>query len=167
MNIIKAEFVRFSEVSLFDTLGSIGVYLIWDSKSGKTPSYIGRNSILNLLVESDNQLVPPLDGYIAILGHEYDQKAKRHKEDAEMLEAALLWIAKETRRLPRNNIKDARLGVIGKWFSDHGGVKFYLYGYDPFSSPHSPKEIKGEKRMVKIVTGGKDDASIEYNWNKL
>src|ERR1035437_3819060 len=162
MHSVKTSFIRFSEISLFDTLGSIGTYVIWDQDSENIPCYIGQGAILNRLNSHNIRFSPPLDGYIAIFGHDDEKNAQKHKFDAELLEAALLIIAKQTQRLSKNNIQDARIGIIEKPFKNHGTIKFFLDGFDPFSPPNAPIKISEAKRIISIISRNSDEIGIDH-----
>jgi hypothetical protein len=167
MHSIKIDFVRFSDLSLFDVLGSIGTYIIWDQDSDYIPCYIGQGSIVNRLNSHNNRFTPPLNGYIALFGHDDDKDATSFKLDAELLESALLGIAKQTQRLSKNNIQDARLGIIAKLFDKHGKIKFTLGGYDPFAPPSTSGMISQAKRIISITPLNACEFEIEHGWRKL
>jgi hypothetical protein len=167
MHSIKTEFIRFSDISLFDSLGSIGTYVIWDQDSDNIPCYIGQGSIVNRLNSHNSRFTAPLNGYIALFGHDDDKNAAAFKLNAELLESALLEIAKQTQRLSKNNVQDARVGIVAKLFDKHGKIKFTLGGHDPFSPPTTSRMITPTKRIISIFPANSHEVEIEHGWQKL
>ena len=167
MHSVKVDFIRFLDISLFDALGSIGTYVIWDQNSDYIPCYIGQGSIVNRLNSHNTRFTPPLNGYIAVFGHDDDKHASAFKLDAELLESALLEIAKQTQRLSTNNIQDARVGIVAKLFDKHGKIKFTLGGHDPFSPPTTSRIITPKKRIISITPVNSHEFEIEHGWQKL
>jgi len=169
MHAFQAEFVRFSEATMHQVLGAIGVYVIWDSKADNIPTYIGEGEILSRFVISHNAAFnPPLDGYITITGYK-DQKVaevKDAKEHAQILEAMILWIAEDTGRLPSVNRKQSGMTAVAKKLRKEDLLRVTLSGYDFFLNPARSKKLDGDKKIIKIHDEG-DGFLIEHKWRRL
>ena len=166
MYVVEGEFEKFTKVSIFDMIGAIGVYVIWDSRSTKKPRYVGQGYLLDRLSKHNDKFYPPLDGYISIIGYD-DKDRTKWKHKAELLEMALLWISEDTGRKSKANKQPARTGIMNNIFEEHGVIKFKIDGYDPFSHPQSSRNLSSEKKIIKIRPKGKEEVDIEHSWRWL
>ena len=167
MYVVRGAFEKFDEVTLHQTIGSIGVYVIWDDKSDLIPKYIGQGSILKRLCDHNLKFKPPLHGYISILGYEDDKKKNTWKAEAELMEAALLWVAEETGRISKENRQPARVGIIDKYFNEHGVIRVSLKDYDPFSPPKASRKLTTDKKIISLRPIGEEEVFIEHSWRRL
>lgn len=165
---IKAKFSRFTEVSLYECVGTIGVYVVWDAKSYKNciPTYIGKGNLFNRLESHHSKFQPPLDGYVSVLGDVGDRKADH---DAELLEGMLLWIADKKRRLSKKNRQGARLKKLKNKLKQHRLVRCNLSrsGDDPFCSPRVPHKISEDKKYIRVFIDTDGELQMEHGWRKL
>jgi hypothetical protein len=163
---IESEFERIDHITLYDMIGSIGVYVIWDARSTKKPRYIGQGYLLDRLSKHNDIFYPPLNGYVSIVG--YDGKdSNKYKHQAELLEAALLWVADETSRISKSNKQQARTGLMDNLFEKHGVIRYKLTGYDPFRHPKSAGFIGEDKTIISVRPRGKYEIDIEHKWRWL
>jgi len=169
MHTFQAEFIRFTEATMHQVLGAIGVYVIWDSKADNIPTYIGEGEILSRFVISHNAAFkPPLDGYIAITGYKEQKVAEVRdaKEHAQILEAMILWIADQTGRLPSVNRKQSGMAAVAKKLGKENLLRVSLSGYDFFVHPARSKNLDGDKKIIRIHDVG-DGFLIEHKWRRL
>lgn len=160
----KVEIQRFRDVSLYDCVGIIGVYIVWDENSDIIPTYIGKGNLFSRLGSHHLRFKPPLDGYIAIFGEVGDRKADHH---AEMLEGMLLFAADETKRLSKNNRQRARLAKIKKQLKEHNIVRAQITGYDPFSPPRFRRPLSDDKKYIRAFVGDNGLLEIEHKFQCL
>jgi hypothetical protein len=161
---INAAFERFRDVNLYQCVGTIGVYVVWDDASEQSPTYIGKGNLFNRLESHHSKFEPPLDGHVAILGELGDRKADH---DAEILEGMLLWVAEQTGRLPENNRQRARLAKIKEKLKKHRLVRARLRGRDPFGPPHTRQLVSGDKKFIRVFLGKDGMPDIEHSWRRL
>jgi len=111
---IDVNFVKLSEIRL-DWLaeGLVGVYVLYSGYSRCNPTYIGEGVILDRfyahLHNKEMFLTKPISGVMAITG---DKLRKYWKEEAQIVEWALLNIAFETNRFPTRNIKPGNSRIV-------------------------------------------------------
>lgn len=160
----RVEIQRFRNVSLYELVGIIGVYVVWDEHSDIIPTYIGKGNIISRLDSHYLRFKPPLDGYVAIFGEVGDRKADHH---AEMLEGMLLFAADETNRLSKNNRQRARLAKIKKQLKKHTTVRAQITGYDPFSPPRFCRPLSDDKKYIRAFVGDNGSLEIEHKFQCL
>ena len=158
----KVEFQRFRDVTLYECIGLIGVYVVWDQNSDLIPTYIGKGNLFARLDKHHLRFKSPLDGYIAIFGE--DQDADHH---AEMLEGMLLFAADETNRLSKNNRQRGRLAKIKKQLKRHNIVRAQITGHDPFSHPRSCRPLSDDKKYIRAFVRDNESLEIEHPWHCL
>jgi len=95
-----------------------------------------------------------------VLDEKHSQSVKR---DIQIVEAVLLWIAKDTDRLPGQNAKGGNFSRLSALFANHGVVKVYVDGYDPLQDPATGKRLKS-KKTAKIWIADDGDFELEDDW---
>lgn len=160
MHIIDIHFEKMTYMPITYVLGSIGVYVIWDSQAKARPSYIGEGNILKRLVEHNNRFARPLDGYVALLDISPWQRAKA---DAEIVEALLLEIASATDRSPSVNVAWGKLRRVEGIFERHGTLRVNVRGFDPFIHPATARPLVATKRIT-VRPDNDGDMLCEHNW---
>lgn len=142
---IKMEFKK--KFSFYDTLNSIGVYIIWDTETDTAPTYIG-NGRLNGRLPAHISKLKLTESYICYAGLIYTDGSKREnkyaKIEAEIVEALLLKVASEIDRWPRKNTNEGNMRSVEKKVDEHGLVRVTIRGYDPLTGRRlsSSKYIK-------------------------
>src|SRR6185503_19364384 len=116
MHLLKASFATFQKVTLYQCIGCLGVYFIWDNEAQLIPTYIGAGNILDRVKNHHARFKRPLDGYIAFLGKVGDKEAMHH---AEVLEGMLLEVARCTNRLPTENRQLGRTAKTRVLLNEH------------------------------------------------
>lgn len=164
VNVGKVKFHKFSEISLYDCVGTIGVYVVWDDKSRLIPTYIGKGKLFDRLASHHLKFRPPLDGYVAIFGEIGEIRADQL---AEMLEAMLLLAADETNRLSENNKQGGRLAKIKEYLKRHNLVRALITGYDPFSPPRCARYLPDNKKFLRAFIGENGSVEIEHRFQCL
>lgn len=160
----KFQFQRFRDVSLYECVGIIGVYVVWDQNSDLIPTYIGKGNLFDRLDSHHSKFKSPLDGYIAISGEVGDRKADQH---AEMFEAMLLFAADATNRLSKNNRQGGRLAKIKEQLRQHTIVRALITGYDPFSPPRFRRILSDNKKYFRAFVGDNGSLKIEHKFQCL
>jgi len=158
---ITVSFVRFEDVYFSNVLNSNGVYVIWDSQARAKPSYIGEGDLLSRLAQHDDLFAKPVKGYIALFG---PTGKKSEEKNAEMVEALLLEVARETNRWPIHNGRAGDMNLVRNVSRSYGLVKISLKGCDPFGPPTAPRYIAKSKHIwFELDVSGKDD--LDHDWN--
>jgi hypothetical protein len=158
---VTVHFERFNEVSFGDVLCATGVYVIWDSQARAKPSYIGKGDILSRLSSHDEKFASPVKGYIALIGN---SGRKVESREAEIVEALLLEVARDTDRWPRHNDKSGAVSLLRRIAERKNQVRVTIKGCDPFGPPHLPRHLVGSKNIwFWLDEFGK--GKIDHNWN--
>lgn len=127
MKRIDAEFMKLGEATLDQVLNYYCVYVIWDSQAKKRATYIGYSLNGGQRLGQHEWLASPINGYIAF----FDTK-----EEAKCVEAWLIDSGNHLDRLQEHN-EVSPFSILNKMFKQHGKIKIYLKGYNPFSHPSS------------------------------
>jgi hypothetical protein len=149
---IRADFRRFTAVTLQELIGAVGVYVLWSSHSCVKPTDIGEGELLTRINAKSKVLARPLDGVLAILNH---------KVEAEITEAILLDIAEEVGKRPPRNRASGKWASIEGVFESHGKIKLYVSGKDPLKHPTAP--ILREPKLVELIDQD-DSIDIIHPW---
>jgi hypothetical protein len=151
---IRADFRRFSEVTLQELIRAVGVYVLWSSHSSVRPTNIGEGELLTRINSKSGELAQPLDGVLAILNH---------KVEAEIAEAVLLHIAEDVGRRPPRNRASGKWASIGAVFEYHGKIKLCVSGKDPLKHPAAPL-LRGPNFAELIKRG--DSVDVVHSWRR-
>lgn len=146
MEIVRADFARLDDVPLSELLGVVGVYVIWDARAVARPTYIGEGTILERIGQHASRFSCPFDGYLALLG---DWSAAKTKRQAEILEAVLLAVAKDTDRWPTQNKAFGKTHGIDRVFRSHGTLRINVTGFDPLLIP-GPASRLGRPKVATV-----------------
>lgn len=160
MKIIKAHFMRMSQVLVNELPKTVGAYVIWSGKAVARPTYIGEGVILSRLAEHAKKFALPWEGVVAILG---DGSRKQHKTDAEVVEALLLFCAEEVDRYPTRNTAVGKRAKAERVFKKHGVLRIRVTGQDPLLEPERPP-MKGKKVIVMRRDGARH-FGVKVPWN--
>lgn len=158
MKVINVKFVRLRDVTLDRLPQSVGIYVLWSGKSVVRPAYMGEGIVLKRLANHSDILSQPLEGVIAILGDD----SPKTKRDAEMVEAVLLWIAREVDRLPTKNYNEGKWSRVKKVFRGHGTLRINITGFDPLLDPRKPAMNK--KKTISLSLDSDGDTVIDHPW---
>jgi hypothetical protein len=161
MEIINIRFERLSRIPVSELLGRTGTYVIWDSQAKTAPTYIGEGNVLSRLVSHLDRFVKPIDGYVACQNGNSRQQEKSY---AEIVEAVLIEVARETDRRPRINVASGKLRALDSIYQSHGVVRVNVRGYDPFAPPRAARRLS-TARVVTLRKHGTD--LIEHDWRRL
>jgi hypothetical protein len=126
---IDATFRPLKEVSLQETVGAIGVYVLWNRAADVRPSYLGQGVLLERIIASTKEFGTNLEGYIAIM-----QKGgeSRRKTDAQILEHTLLVAAKRIDQFPTRNQLSGNLAALFKrGAAGHEMIRVNVRGHHP------------------------------------
>lgn len=154
MKSYEVEFQPFVDLSLYQALGKVGCYVVWDNKSEKCATYIGSGELLERVRKHsyDPKFEKPLNGYAAILPD---------KDTANMVEALLIDIGWEKVRGASHNRKMGPWSTLERHCLDHKILKFYVTGYDPFVCPSSKRALR-ERKKIEVFH---DPDSGEVHWD--
>jgi hypothetical protein len=163
VEVIRAEFLRLTEMPAIGLFGLTGAYVIWDSRARGRPSYVGEGVLLTRLAEhaSSARFATPLDGYVAITGRRDSARAKR---DAEILEAVLLKVADHTDRLPTQNLAPGKLKSLDRLLRRHPTVRIRIQGFDPLGIPQQARPLARAKTAHCRYLHEERAVEIDHNW---
>ena len=164
MHKVEARFERIRDIHLGNLFGAVGVYVLWEDKEDLVPLYIGQGEILKRLGQHAEWCKPPADGYIAVLG---DFSEKGVKEEAEMVEAALLAVCEATSRDPDENRNRGNHNHFRKLLRKHNMIRVSIKGWDPLRNPAQPNKLSGA-RKAKVELDNDDEPFVtKHDWRKL
>ena len=165
MRTIKIEFRKFGDIHLSDLIGAVGVYVIWDSRAKKKPTYIGEGNILKRLTDhtqrDSRKFASPWDGYIAIIE---GSTRNVHKTETEIIERLLLEVADETDRWPSSNYHPGSSKSVLHYCRDEK-LRVAISGYDPLIAPRISKKLSRPKE-IKIWSNNraKNEFDFDHDW---
>src|SRR3989344_8588525 len=137
MKPIKAEFINFDEATIQYLHKAIGVYVIWSSSNARHPKYIGRGKLLQRLADSEKRCPSTWEGTVCVLGYGADSAAEK---EACIVENALLMIADQTNRFPKDNSHSAiECKSAIRTILTHNQVRINFAGRNPLYPPNRPK----------------------------
>jgi hypothetical protein len=155
--VIGARFERFEHVSLLDAARETGVYVLWKPNQMKRPVRVGESgkepggllSRLGLHVKKHGF---GLDGVLAVVNG---------KEDARLVEGALLWCADEIGIRPPENV-NMNEKTLREACLEWNKVRVRIAGQDPLRPPSS-QPMTGEK----VIEFELDDDALVFTcpWN--
>jgi len=165
MRCIDIEFRRADQWGLVELMDQIGVYSIWSGNADVRPSYIGEGYILHRIVnehhsDSNKASRNTFDGAIGILG---EKRAKIPKQEAEIVEALLLYVAREIDRYPTHNRSFGKHSRIERVLANHATLRVAVRGLDPLRQPESAP-ITG-KKLITIGWRRNGEIFVEHDWN--
>lgn len=160
METVHCQFERLRDCYPEELLHAYGVYVLWSGKSRARPSYIGEGDIWARLEQHRRRFPRPIDGYVAVFGDEYRATTKR---DIQIVESVLLAIGEAKDRFPRHNRKRGNIAALDPLFNNHGVVKVFFGGWDPFLEPGTGAPLKS-KRIVSLSEEGDGYIRIEHSW---
>ena len=145
MHIIRAEFRRLNEVSLFDAYDELGVYVLWNGHGQVRPSYIGEGEVMKRFAAhlAAPWARPPLDGVIWINPHGTHHEAKM---ECELIECALLALADDVDRDPIHNKSRGRPVALRRVLDRFGGrrVRVNRHGLRPTLSARELADARNQ-----------------------
>jgi len=154
MRSVSATFHRFDRVSLWNVLQNTGVYVLWTEQGRRGPSYIGEGDLVNRLGSHSHSAKGPIDGVVALT---------EDKEEARLVEAALLWCADEMGVRPRGQIK-----IGQKTLKDCCGecslLKVHIRGQDPMRAPSSP--VMTGTKTIEFELDEDGELLFSMPWNR-
>lgn len=155
---LKIHFERFDDVLLYRLVGSLGVYVIWDSQAQARPTYVGEGEILKRLTSHATRFATPWNGYVAILS---GTTPRILKAEARAVEYLLLRVALETDRSPAGN-SHAGAARIVRSFAQDGLFKVRVTGFDPLLPPRESRPLQ----RPKVISVRSEDKGllIEHDW---
>lgn len=163
MYTLQAAFRPFNQIHIADLFGQTGVYVFWDAHARAKPTYIGEGNVLKRFgdhsVRELRRFARPLDGYVCLIG---DRARRMHKEDACMLEYALLRVAAHTDRSPNVNVHSGNEAALRACLRADRTVRIAVTGYDPFCHPRSARPLRQRKEIKSWLDG--DEVVIEHDW---
>jgi len=162
MHSIHCHFQRIPDVLAVDLLDNWGVYVLWDGKSVARPAYIGEGSIWQRFLEHREWTSRPFDGYVAGFDERF---TKSLKQDMQIVEAALLWIADETDRLPAQNARGGNMIHLEGLFKIHGVVKIFIDGFDPLQDPATARTLS-RKKSIRLSVSSDGTLEMEDDWRR-
>lgn len=190
MEILKLNCRRFDEVNLYDLLNDSikGVYIIWDGRSQKKPTYIGQGDLMNRLYahrdEKDKytkmkKFAKPIDGYVIdiienrkkykdidITKYNSEIKGKTLEQNAKLVEFVMLYLADQNGFTTTKNISKGIFNALEKKFlKNNRTLKIHISGYNPFINVNNLKQLKEEIIIkFKII---KNKIYLDGNYRKL
>jgi hypothetical protein len=159
---IPLAFRLLSEVSVLDSLGQAGVYVIWDASCASRPAYIGQGLWLQRLLSHSRspKFAPPLGGYIALTGRHMGSRKGRPRlrppalsdhvsagamylpsDLATMAEWALIQWASTRGIPPRHNQLAGELPRLREMVRAFGEARFHVLDLDPLIDPSAPRKL--------------------------
>ncbi len=151
---IRADFRRFSDVTLQELIRAVGVYVLWSGHSYVNPTNIGEGALLTRINSKSKELARPLDGVLAILND---------KDEAEITEAILLHVADDIGKRPPRNRASGKWTTIGDIFEYHGKIKLYVSGRDPLKPPAAP--VLREPKLAELIDRD-DTVDVIHPWRR-
>lgn len=158
---VTVEFVRFDDISFGKILRGTGVYVIWDSQAKVKPSYIGKGDILSRLSSHAENFAFPVKGYVALIGNSGKEV---EDNDALIVEALLLEVARQTDRWPPHNKKAGGIALLGRVFDRNGVIRATLKGSDPFGPPQAPRYLD-EPKQIWFEIDSNGVGVVQHHWN--
>jgi hypothetical protein len=151
---IHVRFLRFSEVTVRDLLDYVGVYVLWTDTAAAKPSYIGEGADLLSRIGVHYRNLPGFDGVVALV---------EDKDEARIVEAALLHCADEVGLKPAKNIK-----MGAKTLKDaveaEGKIRVTVAGQDPLRAPESP--AMAQPKVIEIDVDYGEPFVARCPWNR-
>jgi hypothetical protein len=183
MEKIEVEIRDFDNYSVYDILNyKYGVYIIWDSRAKKYPTYIGEGDVMKRLCDhrNDKEYAMPINGYIANIYHickntkdkKYDKwrdeiPEKDKKKYSQLLEYVFLWIAEEA-NIPIRNISSGSLKALKEKFSKgNRKIDIILNGTNPFKSRGEYKQLKKGSKIEIEKLNNSEPYFKNKNWKKI
>ncbi|MGD0090323.1 MAG: hypothetical protein ABSE73_10425 [Planctomycetota bacterium] len=146
MHTIDLTFRRAGDWTLEELMDGIGVYCLWSGNAKERPSYLGEGDVLKRIVtdhmrDSNKVGRTVFDGFIAIRGYKPDAQAK---EDCQIAEALLLFVAERTDRAPTHNKNLGLQTKVEEMMRKHPTLRLTVRGCDPLRPPGcQPIDKKG------------------------
>ncbi len=164
MEVLKVDCKPFDEISLYEIINysKTGVYIIWDSRSKKRPTYIGEGDLMSRLCSHRNikneGFAKPIDGYVIniyqiskktsttnVTKYNDEITEKELKQNSELIEFIMLYLANQNYLAPIKNISSGKSKTLEKKFiNNNRTLSICLNGYNPFISVNNSKKLKKE-----------------------
>lgn len=135
--------------------GTTGVYVLWSPNAGHRPTYLGEGDLLSRINRHVEWLTAGVTGIIAILDS---------KEEAELAEAALLWVAEDINRWPSRNSVHGKLKRIHTFMLKHSSLRLNVRNRNPFVHPDSKYSYIGQRAQISIWNAS-DGYKLDHPWN--
>ncbi|GEM_PF-1536007 len=159
MEKLEIEFETFNGISLDTVLNNkIGVYIIWDARSKKRPTYIGEGNLLKRLCDHRDRKeehFAVIDGYIGII-KKINKKFENFTENelkinSELVEYVLLDLSDKMGIYP---VKNKNLGKFRSLYSNfkRGSrvLEIKIRGFNPLQPRYSLKYVKNVLDTIKL-----------------
>jgi hypothetical protein len=155
---ISVTFERFDDVLLFRLIGTIGVYVIWDSQARAKPTYIGEGVLLKRFADHSrhdgHRFAQPWNGYVARID---GSTSRVHKAEAAAVERLLLDVARDTDRMPRINRSPGSAFHVRALCRDDR-LRVSIKGYDPLLPPREARRLI----QPKVIDVWRDGRTFEF-----
>ena len=110
------------------------------------------------------QIMPGrLLGSLAILG---DDDTWRQKEEAQIVEHLLLYVADLVDRKPAQNKSPGIRAGVQKVFRRHGVLRVRIEGVDPLRDPVLSSSRLMEPKVIELRDAGPEGIDVSHDWNR-
>ena len=130
MYVIDAIFKKFNEVTLYDVLGEIGVYVFW-GYGEKRPLWIGEGDLMTRL-GAGSYFSSWTNGYVTVFN---SGSLNQNKRDSEIVEHALLSYSKKKGIFPTKNKKLGKQKSVNKIIKYYGKIRINIRHRNPLKPP--------------------------------
>ncbi len=166
MLVISATFRRMDEISVEEALNADGVYVIWRGKNKVRPADIGQGKLLDRIAKK--QLKKPHSEVSVLIAVMKDSSPGINKENAELVQALLLEVARQINRWPTEAKKNGALKKVDEWLETCHTIGVNVRGYDPLLYPARPPLRKTKKIHAYFAkdSGEMFSLQIAHDWNR-
>jgi hypothetical protein len=165
MHIINAHFHSLEELPAAHLFGEIGVYVIWSPRADVRPTYLGEGQILGRFAQEHiGRFGEKARGYVALMS---EGTEKRRKSDAEILEAALLFVGEVIGQRPAQNRSDGKRKPAWRLFdAGHGVIRLNMSGYHPLRwNARLPR--RQEIKLEPVLVDGEPRIGVTHPWRRV
>ena len=160
---IPAAFERLQDVSVDQLFGATGVYVLWTANAKVRPTYMGEGYLLDRFSRHVPRFGDGLIGSLAILGYE---DTSRLKEEAQIVEHLLLYVADLVDRKPAQNKSPGIRAGVRKVFRRHGVLRVRVEGMDPLRDPALSSSRLMEPKVIELRDVGPEGIDLSHDWNR-
>lgn len=135
--------------------------MLWTANAKVRPTYIGEGYLLDRFSRHVPRFGDGLIGSLAILG--YDE-TWRLKEEAQIVEHLLLYVADLVDRKPARNTSPGIRAGVRKVFRQHGVLRVRIDGVDPLRDPALSTSRLVEPKRIELR--GSEGLDLVHDWNR-
>jgi hypothetical protein len=135
--------------------------VLWTGNAKVRPTYIGEGYLLDRFTRHVPRFGDGLIGSLAILGYDDTQ---RLKEEAQIVEHLLLYVADLVDRAPAQNKSPGIRAGVRKVFGQHGVLRLRIEGVDPLLDPVLASARLVESKRIELRYAGSERIELSHDW---